>query len=104
MVGGGLVSLGVETFIHYNKRCQELANVADVVETRGNILLCNIKTRSISMHAHVKRALLEYRALMLTMHQAINLNVQANNNLALLCDIECLLGLICLTPHDASIG
>ena len=45
-----------------------------------------------------KCVFLEYHVLVLKMHQDKNLSVQAKNKFALLCDLECLLGLACLTP------
>jgi hypothetical protein len=49
------------------------------------------------MFAPTKCVLSEYCALVLKMHPFKNLFVQAKSNLALLCDLECFLGLACLT-------
>lgn len=85
-------------FSHSNKRFQELADVTDIMKTWDSRLLHNIKTCWILMPAPAKHVFLEYCVLVLKMHQDKNLSVQAKNNLALLCDLECLLSLACLTP------
>jgi hypothetical protein len=51
-----------------------------------------------SMLAPTKRVLTEYCVLVLKMHHGKKLNVQAKNNLTMLCDLECFLGLAYLTP------
>jgi hypothetical protein len=52
-----------------NKQCQKLADVANIMETRGNRLLCNVKASWMFVLAHAKRVLAKYHAMVLKMHQ-----------------------------------
>jgi hypothetical protein len=85
-------------FSHSPKRNQELANLANIVETAGQRILKNIKTRWISCLEPVKRVLSEYRALVLKMHMDAPSLATAKANLNLLCEIELLLGMTCILP------
>jgi len=55
-------------FSHSLKRTQKFVEMADIVETRGQCILKNIKTRWNSMLLPTKRVLSEYKALILKMH------------------------------------
>jgi hypothetical protein len=84
-------------FSHSHKRCKDLEEVVDVVETRegeGGIVSI-VKTRWISMLQPAKRVLDEYRVLVLKMHANKNSNDHALKNLEL-CDLQTLLGLSCI--------
>lgn len=65
-------------------------------------MLCNVKTCWISTHQAC--LFLEYCALVLKMLQDINTNGQARAKLSLLTNLECLLGLACLTPVVHALG
>jgi hypothetical protein len=68
------------------------------METQGNKLLNNVKTRWISMLKPTKRVMSEYRTLVVKMaFDSIN-NNSAKVNFELLCDIEVLYGLAILLP------
>lgn len=72
--------------------------MADIIEIRGNRLHRNVTTQ-LEINACTTRCVLtKYCVLMLKMHHGKKLNVQAKNNLAMLCDLECFLGLAYLTP------
>lgn len=84
-------------FSHSNKRCQELANVANIMKHGARD--CSATSR----HARYWSCICKVCAFRLSCIGAQNasrqyLNVQAKYNLVLLCDLECLLGLACLTP------
>ena len=60
---------GLHSFFSHSPKCnQELANLANIVETTGQRILKNMKTRWISCFKLVKHVLSEYKALMLKMH------------------------------------
>jgi hypothetical protein len=66
----GVVHLTVAVpFSHSNKQRQKLADVANIMETRGNRLLCNVKASWMFVLAHAKRVLAKYHAMVLKMHQ-----------------------------------
>jgi hypothetical protein len=85
-------------FSHSPKRNQELADLANIVETAGQRILRNVKTRWISCLEPVKRVMSEYKALVLKMHLDSQSLATAKANLNLLCEIELLLGLACILP------
>jgi hypothetical protein len=77
---------------------QELADLANIVETAGQRILRNVKTRWISCLEPMKRVMLEYKALVLKMYLDSTSLASAKANLNLLCKIELLLGLACILP------
>jgi hypothetical protein len=85
-------------FSHSPKRNQELADLANIVETAGQRILRNVKTRWISCLEPVKRLMSEYKALVLKMHLDSSSLATAKANLNLLSEIELLLGLACILP------
>jgi hypothetical protein len=85
-------------FLHSPKRNQELADLANIVETASQKILRNVKTRWISCLEPVKRVMSEYKALVLKMHLDAPSLASAKANLNLLCEIELLLGLACILP------
>jgi hypothetical protein len=85
-------------FSHSPKRNQELADLANIVETLGQWILRNMKTRWISCLEHVKPMMSKYKALILKMHLDSTSLATAKANLNLLCEIELLLGLACILP------
>jgi hypothetical protein len=72
--------------------------LANIVETAGQQILRNVKTRWISCLEPVKRVMSEYKALVLKMHMDSSSLATAKANLNLLCEIELLLGLACILP------
>ena len=83
-------------FSHSPKRNQELADLANIVETAGQRILRNVKTRWISCLEPVKRVMSEYKALVLKMQMDSSSLATAKGNLNLLCEIELFLGLACI--------
>jgi len=55
-------------FSHSLKRTQKFVKMANIVETGGQHILKNIKTRWNSMLLPTKKVLSEYKALVLKMH------------------------------------
>ena len=80
-------------FSHSPKRNQELADLANIIETARQRIFRNVKTRWISYLKPIKRVMSEYKALVLKMHMDLSSLTTAKANLNLLCEIELLLGL-----------
>jgi hypothetical protein len=79
-------------FSHSRKKNQDLADLANIMETAGQRIMRNVKTRWISCLEPVKRLIV------LKMHlDSLSLGT-AKANLNLLCEIELLLGLACILP------
>ncbi len=58
------------TYFSYssNRQILEQCNLAQLLETKGNKLLCNVKTRWIFMLSHAKRVVAKYKSLVLKMN------------------------------------
>jgi hypothetical protein len=80
------------------KRYLEFSKLAEIMETQGNKLLKNVKTRWISLLEPTKRVMSEYRTLVVNMALDSTNNNSAKVNFELLCDIEVLYGLAILLP------
>jgi hypothetical protein len=71
----------------------EFAKVAKIMETKGNKILQNIKTRWISMISFIERVLFEYCTLLMKVALNAPIIPFAKSNLSLLTNVETLLGL-----------
>ncbi|CAM6083703.1 unnamed protein product [Calypogeia fissa] len=83
------------------KRHLEFVELAEMVETKGNRTLRNVKTRWISMLAPLKLIMQEYKTLIVKMSSDLSdrdYPALAWKNLLLLCDIQTFLLLACLIP------
>jgi hypothetical protein len=85
-------------FSHSPKQNQELADLANIVETAGQRILINVKIRWISCLEPVKRVMSKYKVLVLKMHLDSQSLATTKANLNLLCEIELLFGLACVLP------
>ncbi len=65
---------------------------------RGNKLLCNVKTRWISMLSLTKRVIVEYKSLVVKTNDDLEMIKATKPTLEFLCDVEVVLGLICIMP------
>lgn len=83
-------------FSHSPKRNQELADLANIVEIAGQYIFKNVKAKWISYLEPIKRIMSKYEALVLKMHMDSPSLTTAKANLNLLCEIELLLGLVCI--------
>jgi hypothetical protein len=77
---------------------QELADVANIVETARQYIFKNVKAKWISYLEPIKSIMSEYEALVLKMHMDSPSLATAKANLNLLYEIELLLGLACILP------
>jgi len=75
------------------KRHLKCTKIVKIMETKGNKILWNIKTRWISMISLVKRVLSKYRILFMKMALDAPIIPFAKSSLSLLIDVEFLLGL-----------
>ncbi len=85
-------------FNHSPKRHLEFAKLIEIMETKGNEILQNIKTRWISMLNLVKCVLFKNCILYMKMTLNATIVIFAKSNLCLLTDLEMLLGLNVVMP------
>jgi hypothetical protein len=69
--------------------------LAKLVETKGLKLIHNVKTRWISMLFLSKWILVQYKTLVVKMHDDLHIVVTTNTNLQYLYDIEVVMGPTC---------
>jgi hypothetical protein len=69
-----------------------------LLETKGLKLLYNVKAMWISMLFLMKRVLAEYKILMVHMNNDLNHVVATKTNLVYLCDVQVIIGLMCIMP------
>jgi hypothetical protein len=67
-------------FAHSLKRHLEFTKLVEIMETNGNKILCNNKTRWISMLSSAKKVMVEYKTLLVKMAMDQNTNQQAKFN------------------------
>jgi hypothetical protein len=70
----------------------------ELMATKGNKILWNVKTRWISMLSPAKRVMAEYKILLVKMTLDNPTNQQGMLNYEHLCDIHILLRLACILP------
>jgi len=70
----------------------------ELMATKGNKIIWNVKTRWISMLSPTKRVMVEYKTLLMKITLDNPTNQQAMLNYEHLCDIHILLGLACILP------
>jgi len=80
------------------KRHLEHGNLAKLLESKGLKLLHNVKAMWISMLSLMKKVLVEYKTLMVQMTNDFNRAVATKTNLEYLCDVEVVMGLMCIMP------
>jgi len=80
------------------KRHLEHGNLAKLLKTKGLKLLHNVKAMWISMLSLMNRLFVEYKTLMVHMNNDLNCVVATKTNLEYLCDIEVVMGLMCIMP------
>jgi len=85
-------------FSHRPKRHSKFAKLVEIMETKGNEILQNIKTRWISMLSFVKHVLSKYCILFMKMALNVTIGISAKSNLCLLTDVEMLLALNVVMP------
>ncbi len=85
-------------FAHSPKRHLEFAKLVEIMETKGNKILHNVKTKWISMLSLAKRMMVEYKTLVVKMVMDQNTNQQSKFNYEHLCELQILLGLTCICP------
>jgi hypothetical protein len=86
------------TYTYFSNRHLEQCNLAQLLEIKGNKLLCNVKTRWIFMLSHAKRVLAKYKSLMLKMNGDLATIETSRPTLEFLCDVKVVLGLMCIMP------
>jgi hypothetical protein len=84
-----------------------------MIESKGLNFLRNIKIE-MDFHANpFKRMLREYKTLVVKMNDDVVNNIASNINYEFMCDVETIMGLMCLLPmletmqglcHDPSLG
>jgi hypothetical protein len=85
-------------FAHNLKQHIELCKLVEFLETKGNIILNNMKTYWIFILSLAKRVLIEYRILVVKMATKNATIDNTKINYELLCDVKTLLGLACVLP------
>ncbi len=80
-------------FTHNPKQHLEFCKLAKILESKGNKLLKNIKTRWISMLSPCKKFFVEYKLLVVKMVEDNDHIENAKSNYKLLCDVETFLRL-----------
>jgi hypothetical protein len=85
-------------FAHSFKWHLEFTKFDEVMERKGNKIVCNVKTRWISMLSFAKKLLAEYKTLLVKMAMDSFTNHQTKFNYEHLCDLQILLELSCIFP------
>jgi hypothetical protein len=68
------------------------------LETKGFLLLHNVKTRWISILSFTKQILAKYKTLVVNTHDNLHIVAATKTNLQYLCDIEVVMGLAYIMP------
>jgi hypothetical protein len=85
-------------FVHSPKKFMEFQNFANLLDTKSNKLLKNVKTHWISMLSPTKRVYAKFCPLIVKMHAESARNDQALKNLNTMCDVKLILGLPYILP------
>jgi hypothetical protein len=85
-------------FAHSFKRHLEFTKFVEVMEMKGNKIVCNMKTRWILMLSPAKKVLVEYKTLLVKMAMDSFTNHQTKFNYEHLCALQILLDLSCIFP------
>ncbi len=85
-------------YLHNLKKFVEFQKLANLLNTKDNKILWNVKTHWILMLSPSKIIYYEYWPLIVKMHIESPNNDTANKNLNARCDVELILGLPCLLP------
>jgi hypothetical protein len=81
------------TFVHFPKRHFEFTKLAQILQIKGDKIICNVKTHWTSMLGPIKHVMSKYKTLMLKFVVEV---VIAKTNFELLCDVSLPLALVCL--------
>jgi hypothetical protein len=85
-------------FAHSQKKHLKFTKLIEMLETKGDKILQNVKTRWFSMLSLAKRLMAKYKTLLLKMALDNLTNQQTKQNYEHLCDLQILLGLACIFP------
>jgi len=80
-------------FAHSAKKHVKFTKIVDIMETKGNKILHNVKTQWISMLNPAKIMMAEYRTLLVKMAMDYNTNKLTRLNYEHLCNLQILLRL-----------
>jgi hypothetical protein len=83
-------------FVHSPKKHLGFTELAQILQTKGNKILCNVKTRWISMLNPTRCVMSKYKMLMLKMVKYNMEVVIAKSNFELLSNVSLFLALACL--------
>jgi hypothetical protein len=89
-------NLSTQSFAHFPKRHFEFTKLAQILQTKGDKILCNVKTHWTSMLSPIKHVMSKYKTLMLKIVKDNMEVVIAKTNFELLCDVSLPLALVCL--------
>jgi len=85
-------------FAHSPKRHLEFTKLVEMLETKENKIIWNVKARWISMLSPAKRLMAKYKTLIVKMTLNNLTSQQAKQNYEHLCDLQILLGLAYVLP------
>jgi hypothetical protein len=88
-------------FNHNPKKHLEFTKLAKIMQTKGNKILWNNKTKWISMFSHVKRVLSKYRTLLMKMPLDAPTIASTKSNL---CFVDWCRNVVGVECHYATIG
>ncbi len=86
-------------FAHSPKQHLEFCKLVEILESKGNKLLKNIKTWQISMLSSCKIFFAKYKILVVKMAEDSDHIENAKSSYELPCGVEMLLGLACILPY-----
>jgi len=86
-------------FAHFPKRHLKFIKLTEIMETKGNKILYNVKTQwKNSMLSLTNRVMAEYKTLLLKMAMDNSTNQQVKLNFEHLCDLQIMFELACILP------
>jgi hypothetical protein len=85
-------------FAHSPKKFAKFQKLANLLQTKGNKLLCNVKTYWINMLSPMKQVYSKNFPLIIKMHAESPKFDVARKNLSSMFDVEVILGLPCILP------
>jgi predicted glycosyltransferase involved in capsule biosynthesis len=80
------------------KRHLNRSKIGEFLEQKALKILCNVKTRWISMLSFAKQILTKYKTVVIQMFNEQASHDITKSNLELFCDVEMFLGLTCIIP------
>jgi hypothetical protein len=85
-------------FFHSLKKFLEFQKLANLINTKNNKLLRNVKTYWISMLSPTKWIYVKYRFIIVKMYSENSKSDKALRNLDAMCDVKLILGLLSILP------